>query len=52
MAPETLPPGAIGAESSRTTGASRNASFDETQQQRRDQLVHRDTASVAPENLS
>jgi hypothetical protein len=36
MAPETLPQGTIGAESSRTTGASLNAPLGEAQQQRRD----------------
>jgi len=52
MAPETLPPGAIGAESSRTTGASRNAPLGEIQQQRRQQLVHRDAAIVATHNMT
>jgi hypothetical protein len=52
MAPETLPPGAIGAELSRTTGASRNAPLGETQQHRRHQLVNRDTAIVATENMT
>src|SRR5882757_9394734 len=52
MAHVTLPPGAIGVESSRTTGAPRNVSLDETQQQRRHKLIHRDTAIVATENLS
>ena len=52
MAPETLPPGAIGAESSWTTGDSRNAPLGETQQQRRHQLVHRDAAIVATENMT
>jgi len=52
MAPETLPVGAIGAESSRTTGASRNTPLCETQQQRRHQLVHCNAAIVATENIS
>ena len=52
MAPETLPPGAIGPESIRTTGASRNAPLGETQQQRRHQLVHRDAAIIATENMT
>jgi hypothetical protein len=52
MAPETHPPGAIGVESSRTTGASRNAPPGETQHQRRHQLVHRDAAIVATENMT
>jgi len=52
MAPETLPPGAIGAGSSRTTGASRNAPLGETQLQRIHQLVHRDAEIVATENMT
>jgi len=52
MAPETLPPGAIGAESSRMTGASSNAPLGQTQLQRRHQLVHRDTSIVATENMT
>jgi len=52
MAPETLPPSAIEAESSRTTGASRNAPLGKTQQQRRHQLVHRDATIVATENMT
>jgi Fe-S oxidoreductase len=52
MAPDTLPPGTIGTESRRTTGASRNAPLGETQQQRRHQLVHRDAAIVATENMT
>ena len=52
MAPETLPPGAIGAESSRTTSASRNAPLGKTQQQHRHQLVHRDAAIAATENMA
>jgi len=52
MAPETLPAGAIAAESGRTTGASRNAPLRETKQQCRHQLVHRDAAIVATENMT
>ena len=52
MAPERLPPGAIGAESSRTTGASRNAPLGETQQQPKQQLVYRDTTIVATKNMT
>ena len=52
MAPEILQPGAIEAESSRTTGASNNAPPGETQQQRRHHLVHRDAAIVATENMT
>jgi hypothetical protein len=52
MAPEKLPPGVIGAESSRMTGASRNAPLSNAQQQRRHQLVHCDTAIVATENMT
>ena len=52
MAAETLQPGAIGAESSRTTGASTNAPPGETQQQRRHQLVYHDTAIVATDNMT
>jgi len=52
MTPETLPPAAIGAELSRTTGASRNAPLGETQPQRRHELVHRDAAIVATENMT
>jgi len=52
MAPETLQPGAIVAESSRTTGALCNTPPGETQQQRRHQLVHRDAAIVATENIA
>jgi hypothetical protein len=52
MAPETLPPGANGAESSLMTGTSRNAPLGETQQQHRHQLVYRDAAIVATENMT
>jgi len=50
MAPGILQPGAIEAESSRTTGGSNDSPPGETQQQRRHQLVHRDAAIVATEN--
>jgi len=52
MAPETLPPGTIGAESSRMTGASHTEPLGETQQQCRHQLVHRDAAIVANKNMT
>jgi len=52
MAPEILEPGAIEAESSRTTGASNNAVPSETQNQRRHRLVHRDAAVVDTENMT
>jgi hypothetical protein len=52
MAPETLLPGAIGAELSRRKGASRNAPLGKTQQQRRHQLVHCDAAIVAIKNMT
>jgi len=52
MDPETLHPGAIGAESSRTIGALHNEPRGETQQQRRHQLLHRDAAIVATENMT
>jgi hypothetical protein len=51
MAPETLPPGANGAQSCRMTGASRNAPLGETQQQCRQQVFHCDAAIVATENI-
>jgi len=52
MAHETLPPGAIGAESGWTTGTSHNEPLGETQPQRRHQLVHDDSAIVATENIT
>jgi hypothetical protein len=52
MSPETIPPCAIGAELSRTTGASSNALLAETQQQHRHQSVHRDAAIVCTENMT
>jgi len=47
VAPETLQPGAIEANSSRTTGTSINGPPGQTEQQHRQQLVHRDAAIVA-----
>jgi hypothetical protein len=52
MAPEVLPPGAIGVELSQTTGVSSNAPLGETQQQRRYQLVHCNIAIIATENMT
>jgi len=52
MATEILEPGAIEAESSRTTGASHNVPPGETQQQRRDQVVHRNATIVATKNMT
>jgi len=52
MAPETLHPGAIGAESSRTTDASQIAPLCETQPQCRHQLLYRDAAIVATESTT
>jgi hypothetical protein len=52
MGPETLPQGAIGVKSSRTTGASSNAPLGERQQQCRHQFVHRNAAIVATENMT
>ena len=52
MPPEILQQGTIEAESSRTTGASNTAPPSETQQQHRHQLVHRDAAIVATENMT
>ena len=52
MAPGILQPGAIEAELSWTTGGSNNAPPSETQQQLRHQLVHRDAAIVATENMT
>ena len=52
MAPEALPPGAIGAASCRTTGASHNEPLGETQQHRSHQWVYRDDAIVATENMT
>jgi len=52
MAPEILQPGAIEAQSSRTTGASNNAPPGEKQQQCRHELDHCDAAIVATENMT
>jgi len=52
MAPEILQPEVIEAESSRTTGASNNAPPSETPQQCRHQVVHRNAAIVATENMT
>ena len=52
MAPEIIQPGAIEAELSRMKGTSTNAPPGETQQQRRHQLVHRDAAIVATEDMT
>jgi len=52
MAPQTPQPGGIQFEPSRTTGASSNALLAETQQQRRHQLVHHDSAIAVTENMA
>jgi hypothetical protein len=52
ITPEILPQRGIGAESSRTTSASSNALRGMTQQQHRHQLLHRDAATVANENMT
>jgi hypothetical protein len=52
IAPETLQPGAIGAESSQMTGASINAPPGVTQLQGSHQLVHCDVAIVATDNMT
>jgi hypothetical protein len=52
MAPETLQPGAIEAESSRTTDSSTNEPPGETEQQCKHQLLHRDAAIVATETMT
>jgi len=52
MAPQTPLPGGIQSESSRTTGASSHAPQAETQLQRRHQLVHRNAAIAATENMA
>jgi len=52
MATEILQPGAIEAEPSRTTGDSNNAPPGQSQQHNRHQLVHRDPAIVATENMT
>jgi len=50
-APEILQPGAIVADSSRTTGASSNVAPGETQQQHSHLLVHGDAAIVASDTI-
>jgi hypothetical protein len=52
MAPQTPQPSVIQCESSRTAGASSNAPLADTQLQRRHQLVHRDAAIAATENMA
>jgi hypothetical protein len=52
MASQTPQPGVIQSESSRTAGSSSNAPLDVTQLQRRHQLVHRDAAIAATENMA
>jgi len=52
MAPQTPQPGLIQSESSQTAGASSNAPLVETRLQRRHQLVHRDAAIAATENMA
>jgi len=52
MAPQTPQPGVIQSESSRTAGASSNAPLADTQLQRRHQLVHRNDAIAATENMA
>jgi len=52
MAPQTPQPGVIESESSRTTGASSNEPLAEIVQQCRHQIVHRDAAIAATENMA
>jgi len=52
MAPQTVQPVGIGAKSSRTTGASTNAPPGERLQRSRHQLVHRDAAIAATDNMT
>jgi len=52
VAPKTLPARAIGAELIRTPGTSLNAPLGETKQQRRHQVVHRNAAFVATNNVT
>jgi len=52
MAPQTPQHGLIESKSSRTAGASSNAPLVETQLHRRHQLVHRDAAIAATENMA
>jgi len=52
MTPEILQRGVIEAESSRTTGSSKNAPPGKTYQQHRHQLVHHDAAIVSTKNMT
>jgi len=52
MVPEIFQPGEVEAESSRMTATPNNAPPGETQQQHTHQLVHRDAATVATENMT
>jgi len=52
MATQTAQTGESGSESSEMMGASSNASREGTQQQCRHQLVHREAANVATENMT
>jgi len=52
MAPQTPQPSVIESELSRTTGGSSNAPLAESHQQHRHQLVHRDSAIEATENMA
>jgi len=52
MSPQTPHPGVIQAESSQTAGSSSHAPLDETQLQRRHQLVHHDAAIAATKMIA
>jgi len=52
MAPQAPQPGVIQSESSQTTGASSKAPLGVTQLQRRHQVVHRNTAIAATDNMA
>jgi len=52
MATQTPQTSESGSNSSEMTGASSNPLLEGTQQQRRHQLVHREAANVATENLT
>jgi hypothetical protein len=52
MAEHTPQPGVTESESRQTTGASSNMPLAEIQQRPRHQLVHRNAASVATENIA
>jgi len=52
MAPQTPQPGVIESKSSQTTGTSPTAPLAETQQQRRDQLIHRNAAIAATKYMA